>query len=74
MLASRPAKRASEMTASGLPISGARPNSLPRLFRVGPATFLRIMAVRTRAITPLPPRVGPIINKILWRSVRPEII
>ena len=60
------------MTASGLPINGANPNSPLRLFNVGPATFLRpIKAVRTRAIAPLPPRVGPTIRRILCRSVRP---
>ena len=35
-LASLPAKRASEITASGLPISGASPNSPPRLKRSPP--------------------------------------
>ena len=36
---SRPLSRASEMTASGLPSSGASPKSLPRLDSVGPATL-----------------------------------
>ena len=36
----RPVSRASEITASGLPISGASPNSPPRLDSVGPATLL----------------------------------
>ena len=36
---SRPTKRASATIASALPISGARPNSPPRLLSVGPATL-----------------------------------
>jgi hypothetical protein len=65
---------ASEMTPNGFPMSGANPNSPLRLCSVGAATFLRpTSAPKMRAITPLPPRVGPTISRILCRSVRPLI-
>ena len=72
MLPSLPLSRASQMIASDLPISGAMPKSPLKLFSVGPATFfLPTSCLSTRAITPLPPRVGPTISMILCRSVRP---
>ena len=56
----RPPRRASVMKASGLPISGSRPNCVCRLASVGLATLSRpTSAVSTRAMVPLPDRRGP---------------
>ena len=62
------------MIASGLPISGESPKLLLSEANVGPAALRApTRAVSTRAITPLPARVGPISSRILCRSVRPEM-
>jgi hypothetical protein len=73
-LAPLPLKRTSLMIASDLLNSGARPNSPANDDSVGPQTLgLPISAVRMRAMTPLPPRVGPTISNIFCRLVRPEM-
>jgi hypothetical protein len=55
-----PANLASETTARGLPMSGDRPKLVPSDASVGPATLpLPNSAVSTRAMVPLPERVGP---------------
>ena len=52
--------------ARGLPSSGDNPKLVPRLASVGPATLpLPSSAARTRAMVPLPDRVGPIRSMIL---------
>jgi hypothetical protein len=58
-------KRASAITAAGLPISGWSPKLVASPASVGPATFsCPSMAVSVRAIVPFPLRRGPTINKI----------
>ncbi len=64
---------ASETMATGLPSSGDNPKLVARLASVGPQTFPRPRSwVSTRAMVPLPDRIGPTITIIFWMSVRPD--
>jgi hypothetical protein len=63
------------MKASGLPVSGARPNVVCKLASVGFTTLSRpTSGVSTRAMVPLPERRGPTMNRIFCCEVSCESV
>jgi hypothetical protein len=63
---------ASEMRASGLPISGWSPKFVERLANVGAATWCAPSnPVSTRPMVPLPPRFGPTMRNTFCSVVSP---
>ena len=71
-MSDRPDSLASEMIATGLPISGHSPKFVARLESVGPATLSGpIMARRMRTIVSLPARFGPMRHKSFCCRVSP---